>query len=71
MTKAVTKAGIKKKVTVHTLRHSYATNLLDQGVPINYIKDLLGHVKIGTTLIYLHVTTRKLMEVESPIEAII
>lgn len=51
---AVKKAGIVKEVTLHTLRHTYATHLLEQGVNILTIKDLLGHSCIETTMIYLH-----------------
>lgn len=50
------KSGIKKDVTTHTLRHSYATHLLEMGMDIMTLKDLLGHVDIQTTLIYLHVS---------------
>lgn len=56
MREAVKKCGIKKQdVCVHTLRHSYATHLLEDGVDIVTIKNLLGHVNIETTMIYLHV----------------
>lgn len=50
------KAQIQKEVTTHTLRHSYATHLLEMGLDIMTLKDLLGHVDIQTTLIYLHVS---------------
>jgi site-specific recombinase XerD len=49
------KAGIQKQVTVHTLRHTYATHLLEDGMDIVTIKELLGHAHIETTMIYLHV----------------
>lgn len=52
---AAIKAGIKKQVTVHTLRHTYATHLLEDGLDIVSIKELLGHAYIQTTMIYLHV----------------
>lgn len=54
VSQAVKKAGIVKEVTLHTLRHTYATHLLEQGVNILAIKDLLGHVYIDTTMLYLH-----------------
>jgi integrase/recombinase XerD len=52
---AVKKAGISKHVSVHTLRHTYATHVLEQGLDIVSIKELLGHAHIDTTMIYLHV----------------
>lgn len=52
---ACKKAGVKKAVTVHTLRHSYATHLLEMGLDIISIKELLGHECIETTMVYLHV----------------
>jgi integrase/recombinase XerD len=52
---ALKQTGISKQVNMHSLRHSYATHLLEQGVNIVIIKELLGHVQISTTMIYLHV----------------
>lgn len=52
---AANKAGVQKRVTSHVLRHSYATHLLEMGMDIMTLKDLLGHVDIQTTLVYLHV----------------
>ena len=53
--KAVTKSGIHKKVTSHTFRHSYATHLLQHGIDIRTIQDLMGHKSLETTMIYTHV----------------
>ena len=55
ITQAVRRAGIKKRVTSHTLRHSYATHLLEMGMDIMTLKEKLGHVDIQTTLMYLHI----------------
>jgi len=55
---AVDDAGIRKKAHIHTLRHSYATHLLEQGVSLKLIQEYLGHANIQTTLIYVHLTTK-------------
>ncbi len=65
---AVEKAGIKKPVTPHWLRHSYATHLHEGGTDIRYIQELLGHQSSRTTEIYTHVSNRKIKEIRSPIE---
>ena len=64
-------AGIKKRVTPHTLRHSYATHLLENGVDIRYIQELLGHSRPETTMIYTHVATKDLLRIESPLDKIV
>jgi site-specific recombinase XerD len=65
---ALLKAGIKKDVGVHSLRHSYATHLHENGLDIRYIQELLGHKSTRTTEIYTHVSRRNLVVVRSPIE---
>ena len=65
------KAGIKKEVGIHSLRHSFATHLLDKGTDIKYIKDLLGHFDIKTTERYLHVSKQKLVNIISPLDDLI
>lgn len=62
------RAGIKKAATLHTLRHSYATHLHEQGVDIFVIQKLLGHSSSKTTEIYTHISTKSLQGVQSPIE---
>lgn len=65
---AKNKAGITKEVGIHSLRHSFATHLLDKGTDIKYIKDLLGHFNIKTTERYLHVSNEKLVNIVSPFD---
>jgi integrase/recombinase XerD len=67
-TNAKRKAGIRKEVGVHSLRHSFATHLLDKGTDIKYIKDLLGHFNIKTTERYLHVSKKQLINIVSPLD---
>jgi len=62
------KAGIKKYVTLHTLRHSYATHLLENGVDLRYIQEILGHKSSRTTEIYTHVTKKSIENIKSPFE---
>ena len=66
--KAVKKAGITKNVSVHVLRHSFATHLMEQGVSLAIIQQLLGHSALKTTSIYLHVQQYALDKVKSPLD---
>ncbi len=66
--RAVAKAKITKKCTMHTLRYSYATNLLESGTDIRYIQELLGHNSPKTTMIYTHVSTQSLGKIKSPFD---
>ncbi|AYQ33585.1 tyrosine-type recombinase/integrase [Runella sp. SP2] len=65
---AVEKAGIKKDVSVHTLRHSFATHLLENGTDLRYIQSLLGHESSKTTEIYTHITTKGFDQIKSPLD---
>jgi len=66
--KAANKAGVSKPVSSHTLRHSFATHLLDQGVNIKAIQSFLGHTSIRTTSIYLHLSDAGLKKIVSPFD---
>lgn len=70
MREAVKAAGIAKDVTVHTLRHSYATHLIEDGLNIVTVKDLLGHSKIETTMIYLHIAQCPQVKAHSPLDTL-
>ena len=68
--KAAKKAGIMKNVHVHTLRHSYATHLLEQGTDLRIIQRLLGHADIKTTQLYTQVSTALIKNVKSPLDTL-
>lgn len=65
---AVQKTGIVKQASVHTLRHSFATHLLENGYDIRTIQELLGHQKLQTTMIYTHVACKNVLGVKSPLD---
>lgn len=66
--KAMNKAGIKKQIGIHGLRHSYATHLLESGADMRFIQELLGHNSIKTTQIYTKVVPRSLSKIKSPLD---
>lgn len=65
---AIDKVGIKKPASLHWLRHSYATHLLESGTDLRYIQELLGHKSSKTTEIYTHVTEKSLSKIKSPFD---
>lgn len=67
---AMKKAGIRKRVGIHGLRHSYATHLLEYGTDISFIQKLLGHNNIKTTLIYTHVSKADIGKIKSPLDGL-
>jgi site-specific recombinase XerD len=68
--RAAKKAGIKKKVHPHTLRHSFATHLIQNGYAVTEVQPLMGHSKMETTMIYLHMASPNLLSVESPFDSL-
>ena len=67
---SVKKAGLLKKVSMHTLRHSFATHLLENGTDLRYIQSLLGHSSSKTTEIYTHITTKGFDQIVSPLDTL-
>jgi len=68
--KAVRNAGITKKISIHGLRHTFATHLLENGIDIRYIQSLLGHTSIRTTERYTHVARQSVLQIKSPLDTI-
>jgi len=68
--KATRRAEVAKRVSIHSLRHSFATHLLESGTDIRYIQELLGHSNIRTTERYTHVARRNILRIQSPLDSI-
>ena len=64
------RTSIRKHVTPHTLRHSFATHLLEQGINLRFIQEVMGHSDIRTTEIYTHVSNLQLSKIENPLDKI-
>jgi site-specific recombinase XerD len=70
MKDAIQAAGIKKKASMHTLRHSFATHMLEHGTDLRYIQSLMGHESSKTTEVYTHITTKGFDQLKSPLDTL-
>ena len=66
--KAIRRSNIQKKISIHNLRHTFATHLLESGTDIRYIQTLLGHANIRTTQCYIHIAHRNVLSIQSPLD---
>jgi len=69
--RAAERAGIDKRVGCHTLRHSFATHMLESGTNIRLLQELLGHADVKTTEIYTHVMARDVRKLQSPLDILL
>ena len=65
---AAKRAGIQKRTTMHTLRHTFATHSLENGIDLRYIQEMMGHESSKTTEIYTHITTKGFDQLKSPMD---
>ena len=68
LNRSVKKAGITRKITLHTLRHSYATHLTNKGINIQYLQEILGHNSPKTTMLYTHLSGKDISNIKSPLD---